>query len=137
MTYHVDGVEAGGNPHVNYEPTARGGPLEAEPAGVPHTPFVAGHIVRQSIGRVNDYGQAGERYRAFTDGERAELVKNLVDQLTPCDDDIRERMILHLSMCDAEYGRRVADGLAMVPRAISKRGSPPSRPVTMASGDAL
>src|SRR3982750_1973774 len=33
MTYHGDGVEAGGNPHVNYEPSARNGPVTAQPSG--------------------------------------------------------------------------------------------------------
>src|SRR5205807_2295703 len=38
MTYHVDGVEAGENPHVNYEPSTLGGLKEAAPAGLSHTP---------------------------------------------------------------------------------------------------
>ena len=113
MTYNVDGVEGAGNPHVNYEPTARGGPVEATASGPGHRPFVSGHIVRQSISRENNYGQAGDRYRAFTDRDRDELVNNLVGQLTPCGDDIRARMIDHLTRCDADYGRRVAEGLRM------------------------
>ncbi len=123
MAYHVDGVEAGGNPHVNYEPSARGGPVEAKPAGAPHTPFVSGHVVRKPISRENDYQQAGERYRAFADWERDELIRNLVGQLGPCGADIRQRMIDHLSKCDAEYGRRVAEGLAEQEGTSAKHGS--------------
>ncbi len=110
MAHHVDGAGVA-NPHVNYEPSARGGPAEIHSAGLPHTPFVSGHIVRQAISRENDYGQAGARYRAFSDWEREELIANLVAQLTPCGDDIKERMIAHLTQCDANYGARVAAGL--------------------------
>ncbi len=48
MTYHVDGVEAGGNPHVNYEPSGR-----QRPAGrgarrqAAHARSSQGHVVRQ------------------------------------------------------------------------------------------
>jgi catalase len=113
MTYHVDANEAGANPHVNYEPTARGGVRQAVAAGAPHTPHVSGHVVRQPISRINDYGQAGDRYRAFSDWERNELIANLVAQLTPCRLDIQERMIEHFTRCDADYGRRVAEGLCL------------------------
>lgn len=127
MAYHVDGLEAGANPHVNYEPTARGGPVEARPAPIPHTPFVSGHIVRQPISRENDYGQAGERYRAFADWERDELIRNLVEQLAVCEHDIQQRMIAHLSACDADYGRRAAEGLASVRPDAPGGGGAPAR----------
>jgi catalase len=118
MTYHVDGVEAGANPHVNYEPSARGGPVEATPRGKPHTPYVEGHVVRQHISRRNDFGQAGDRWRAFEPWERDELVSNLVAGLKPCGEDIQQRMLWYFSQADAEYGRRVAEGLgAPVPTA--------------------
>ncbi len=113
MTYHVDGVEAGGNPHVNYEPSAHGSPHEAKPAGKPHTPFVSGHVVRQPISRLNDYGQAGERYRSFEQWERDDLILNLVGALSQCDSGIQDRMVGHLLQCDEEYGRRVAEGLGI------------------------
>ena len=112
MTYHVDGNEAGANPHVNYEPSAKGSPAEATASGPQHTPFVSGHIVRQTISRENNYGQAGDRYRAFSDWERDELISNLVGLLEPCDADVQQRMIGHFTECDADYGRRVAEGLA-------------------------
>jgi catalase len=113
MTYHVDGAEAGANPHVNYEPSARRGPVTAPPSGTPHTPFVSGTVVRQTLARTNDYGQAGDRWRAFQDWERDELVSNLVGALQQCGPDIQQRMLWHFSQADAEYGRRVAEGLGV------------------------
>ncbi|HEV2801189.1 MAG TPA: catalase [Pyrinomonadaceae bacterium] len=110
MAYHVDGVEAGENPHVNYEPSSRGGLREAERAGREHTPYVEGAVVRQKIGRTNDFKQAGERYRTMEDWERDDLVNNLAGGLAQCNPDIQERMIALLTKCDADYGRRVAEG---------------------------
>ncbi|MDQ6862053.1 MAG: catalase, partial [Verrucomicrobiota bacterium] len=83
MTHHVD-LAPGANPHVNYEPSILGGLKEAAPAGKDHTPYVEGRIVREKIERENNFGQAGERYRAFEDWERDELIANLVSGLKPC-----------------------------------------------------
>jgi catalase len=111
MAYHVDGVEAGENPHVNYEPSSRGGLQEAPKAGKDHTPYVQGPVVRQRISRTNDYQQAGERFRTMEAWERDDLINNLVSALKQCNPDIQERMIGHLTKCDENYGRRVAEGL--------------------------
>jgi catalase len=111
MAYHVDGVEAGENPHINYEPSSRGGLQEAPRAGREHTPQAAGAVVRQKIGRTNDFKQAGERYRTMEDWERDELVNNLASALRQCNPDIQERMIALLTKCDEDYGRRVAEGI--------------------------
>ena len=75
--------------------------------------MVSGKVVRQEISRTNNYGQAGERYRTFAKWEQDELISNLVSALSQCNQDIKERMVWHLSQCDAEYGTRVADGLGM------------------------
>jgi len=115
MAYHVDSTSDGANPHVNYEPTAHRGPQQAVATGKPHTPFVSGHIVRESISRTNDYQQAGERYRTFEPWERDDLIFNLVSALQPCDTGIQQRMIEHFTQADPDYGRRVAEGLGLAP----------------------
>ena len=118
MTYYVDSRNTNANPHINYEPNSRGGLTEAAPGGAPHTPYVEGKVVRQTISRENDYKQAGERYRVIEDWERDELINNLVTGLKQCNRDIQERMVGHLTQCDREYGSRVAGGLGIgVPRA--------------------
>jgi catalase len=115
MTYRVDGIEAGENPHVNYEPSSMGGLRETpKPAGVvDHTPFVQGHVVRQKLERTNDFKQAGERFRSFEDWERDELISNLVDALKDCNRDIQERMVGYFTQADESYGRRVAEGIGL------------------------
>jgi len=111
MAYKVDGVEAGENPHVNYEPSSMGGLKEAPKSGKDHTPYVQGPVIRQKISRPNDYQQAGERYRTFEDSERDDLILNLVTALKTCNPDIQERMVQHFMQCDSEYGTRVKEGL--------------------------
>jgi catalase len=78
-----------------------------------HTPYVAGHVVRQKIDRTNDFKQAGERWRSFEDWERDELISNLVDALKDCNRDIQERMVYHFTQADQDYGRRVAEGIGL------------------------
>ncbi|MGI8643624.1 MAG: catalase [Thermomicrobiales bacterium] len=125
MTYHVDGNEAGANPHVNYEPSSRDGLVEAETAAPPHTPYVEGEIVRQEISRTNNYAQAGQQYLAFEDWERDDLINNLVTNLKQCNPDIQERMVGHLVQCHEEYGTRVAEGLGL-PVPTGKREAVPA-----------
>jgi catalase len=124
MTYHVDGVEAGENPHVNYEPSARQGLVTARPSGKPHTPFVSGRVVRQTIARENNFAQAGARYRSFEPWERDDLIANLVDALSQCGADIQQRMLWYFAQADADYGRRVAEGLGVAVPTSPPPGTP-------------
>jgi len=114
----------GANPHINYEPSSLGGGLkEAASSGTPHTPAVAGKLVRQPISRTNPYKQAGERYRSFEPWERNELINNLVNNLKQCSQGIQDRMLHHLAQCDPDYGQRVAQGLG---RSVSQPMGEPS-----------
>ncbi|HEX8178949.1 MAG TPA: catalase [Pyrinomonadaceae bacterium] len=121
MAFYVDSIEAGENPHVNYEPSSKGGLREAPKTGLDYTPYVSGHVVRQAISRTNNYKQAGERYRSFQPWERDELISNLVGALAQCDRDIQERMVGHLLQCDSDYGLRVADGLGVRANELTAR----------------
>lgn len=121
MTYHVDGAESQ-NPHVNYEPSHLGGLREAVPVPTPHTPYAAGNLVREKIDRENNFKQAGERYRAFEDWERDELIKNLVSGLSVCTQEIQNKMVKMFAQCDEEYGRRVATGLGISTPEIRGQG---------------
>jgi catalase len=111
MSYHVDGAEQGANAHVNYEPSNFDGLREQERLGAPPRSYVQGEVGRQRIERTNDFAQAGERYRTFSDEERRELISNLVGALSQCAPVIQERMIRHFTLADADYGHRVAEGL--------------------------
>ncbi|MBP2239593.1 catalase [Cytobacillus eiseniae] len=102
----------GQNPHVNYEPSSMGGLKEAVQAGKEYTPHFEGNLVRESIDRNDNTKQAGETYRGFDQWEKDELINNLVNDLTICPSDIREKMIALAEQADDEYGRRLKEGLA-------------------------
>ena len=110
MAYRQDMAE-GVNPRVNYEPSSLGGLKEAGRAGKEHTPFYSASLVREKIDRQNNYGQAGDTYRNFEPWERDELIFNLVSNLSGCKKHIQDKMVEHLTACDEDYGRRVAEGL--------------------------
>jgi catalase len=110
MSYRVD-VAQGQNPHVNYEPSTLNGLKEAPKRGKDHEPQYNARLVRRKIDRTNDFGQAGETYRNFEDWERDELIKNLVGALAPVQKHIQDKMVEMFTQCDADYGRRVAEGL--------------------------
>lgn len=110
MAYKVDWAE-GQNPHVNYEPSVLNGLKESPKAGKDYEPEYHAKLVRQKIDRTNDFKQAGERYRAFEDWERDDLILNLVNTLKPAKKEIQDKMIELFTKCDEDYGRRVAEGL--------------------------
>ncbi|MGF7050302.1 catalase [Paenibacillus sp. DS2015] len=110
MALHNNAVP-GQNPHVNYEPSSLGGLKEATPSGAPHEPEYSDKLTRQPIDRQNNFKQAGETYRKFEPWERDELISNLIDALSTCNSVIRELMVSNLMESDADYGKRVADGL--------------------------
>ncbi|WP_088008666.1 catalase [Indiicoccus explosivorum] len=104
--------EAGGNPHINYEPSVVGGLQEADPgSNKEYQPEYNARLVRQPIDRTNNFGQAGETYRNFEDWERDELISNLGGALAICDKRIQEQMIENFTKADEDYGRRVKEAI--------------------------
>ncbi|SMB89447.1 catalase [Deinococcus hopiensis KR-140] len=120
MAYRVDAAP-GQNPHVNYEPSSLNGLKEAPRTHPDHTPWVEGHLVRQTLERTNDFQQAGEQYRNFEDWEREDLIGNLVANLKDAAQVIQDRMIDLFTQCDPDYGRRVAEGLAQVRQSAEEK----------------
>ncbi len=110
MTYQVDFAE-GQNKHVNYEPSSLNGLKEAPKAGKDHEPEYNAKLTRQKIDRQNNFQQAGERFRAHEPWEQEDLITNLVNTLAPAQKHIQDKMVELFTQCDADYGRRVAEGL--------------------------
>ena len=122
MAYSVD-LPKGANPHVNYEPSNLNGLKEAQPAGKPYEPQYHAKLVRAKIDRQNNFAQAGDRYRTFEDWEREDLITNLVSTLAPVEKVVQDKMIDLFTQCDADYGRRVAEGLKAAAN-MKDEGSP-------------
>ncbi|WP_067176193.1 catalase [Microtetraspora niveoalba] len=110
----------GGNPHVNYVPSALGGLREAAaPTPDEVGPQITGQLTRHAIPRANDYMQAGQRFRLMEEWERDDLVKNLIGTLLLCDVPIRQRMVWHLLLVEDELGLRVGEGLGIRPEDVA------------------
>lgn len=126
MAVRVD-LAQGQNPHVNYEPSRLGGLKEAVLSAQEHTPYIAGKLVSEKIERSNDFQQAGQTYRKFSEEERNELVNNLGAALAQCRTDIQEAMLGYFSQADADYGRRVRAAIASHSAAMQNQPAPQIR----------
>ena len=106
--------ERGADPGVNYEPSVRAGLREADDVYKEHRPYVEGHIVEMPLERTNDYAQPGELYRrVLSQRDQEDLIRNLVNELSQCDECIQKVMVAHFTQCDQDYGRRVAEGIGI------------------------
>lgn len=101
------------NPHVNYEPSTLGGLQEAPKAGKDHEPGYHASLVRAKIARRGavDFKQPGERWNLHEDWMKEDLITNIVANLGHAAQHIQDKMVDMFTQCDAEYGRRVAEGL--------------------------
>ncbi|MBR7720316.1 catalase [Microvirga sp. SRT04] len=111
MAYHVDSAP-GQNNHINYEPSSLNGLKEAPRTAPDHMPEYKGRLMRQTIDRQNNFKQAGERYRLHEDWERDDLISNMVGALATANRTVSDKMVELCTNCDADWGKRLADGLA-------------------------
>ena len=68
----------------------------------------AGVQVRADCPRGDDFTQAGERYRAFTQEERDHLAENIARELCMAPEETYRAVLGHLWQADEDYGRAVA-----------------------------
>jgi catalase len=61
----------------------------------------------------DDFTQAGDLYRLFDEGERARLAERIAGSLGQVRREVQLRQLGHFLRADAEYGRRVAEGLGL------------------------
>ncbi|NMO94503.1 catalase [Paenibacillus lemnae] len=98
---------------VNYEPNSYNeGPVEDRAYLESETPLI-GRTVRQRIEKTDDYTQAGELYRSFTEEEQQHLLNNLVHDLSQVKPDIQMRAICHFFRADRELGSRLSQDLGV------------------------
>jgi catalase len=102
----------GGRP--NYYPNSFGGSTPDLEAGEPSIE-VSGKAARQPYVHPNDdFVQAGDLYRkVMTDDDRTHLIGNIVAHLGKAKKRIQLRQAALFFKADEEYGRRVAEGLAI------------------------
>ena len=61
----------------------------------------------RNLGRI----EFAERYRLHEDWERDDLISNMVGALTDADRKVSDKMVELCTNCDADWGRRLAEGL--------------------------
>ena len=116
-SYQRDGAmsfrgNGGGSP--NYFPNSQDGPAHTEETQNYPLP-VSGTAARTDYTHENDdYVQAGNLYRdAMNDEDRDHLISNIVGHLGNAKREIQERQVAIFAKADADYGRRVAQGLGI------------------------
>jgi len=94
--------------NVNYEPSMSEGRRDVADKSYSQAPLT-GTVVHRPIKKPLPYKQAGELYRSFTEGERANLISNLADDLGQVKDArIKNAIVARSYMADKEYGTRLA-----------------------------
>lgn len=116
-SYQRDGfmrVDDGGGSGPNYWPNSMGGPAP-RPEVAPPAFLVKGEAGRHDYNHPNDdFAQPGELYRrVMNDAQREALVENLVGHLGGALERIQLRQCALFWKADADYGRRVAQGLGL------------------------
>ncbi|UJM28589.1 catalase [Bacillus aerophilus] len=100
--------------HINYEPNR----YDDQPKENPHykesEPVLHGdRIVRQKIEKPNDFKQAGEKYRSYSEEEKQALIKNLTADLKDVNEKTKLLAICNFYRADEDYGQRLADSLGV------------------------
>lgn len=121
-TYQRDGFMNFGGPGApNYYPNTFNGPAPDPTSGEPVRP-VSGVMGRQPHNHPNDnFVQTGALYRdVMTAADRDHLVGNIVGHLRNAQKRLQLRQTALFYLADAEYGRRVAEGLGLDVKEVQK-----------------
>ncbi|MDH1469255.1 catalase KatB [Shewanella sp. GD03713] len=109
--YH--GSQTGGDAAANYGPNSTAGAL-VEPANFAEPPLrLDGEAARYSRYNQDDYTQAGNLYRIFSEAEKARLVETISGSLRQASVEVQQRMLAHFHKADADYGQRIQTALGL------------------------
>ncbi|PTX58918.1 catalase [Melghirimyces profundicolus] len=98
---------------VNYEPNRYGDTPVEDPAYLESESPLSGTAGRRKIQKTDDFRQAGELWRAFTEAERKNLIQNLTQDLKQVNEKTRLLAICNFYRADREYGERLAQSLGV------------------------
>jgi catalase len=121
QNYQRDGLMRtgdNGGSAANYAPNSKGGPVADRTATEAPLPLrgQTGRTEYPQAGRADDYEQAGKLYQLMDlAGQRERLVGAIVGHLGQASREVQQRQLQHFARADAEYGRRIAEGLGLPP----------------------
>lgn len=123
--YYQDGYMSNrkkGKSEINYEPNEDlKGPKENN--SYRYNQYTINAKTMQSmLSKPNNYGQAKERYQSLSETEKQHLVHNLVLDLSVVKNKvIRNKMIAHFYLVDADFGKRLASALNVSREEVEKQ----------------
>jgi catalase len=105
------GSQTGGDASVNYGPNTQA-PL-TENVDFAEPPLrLDGEAARYSRYNQDDFTQAGNLYRIFSEEEKVRLVDTIASTLRQATLPVQQTMVDHFTKADADYGLRVKQALA-------------------------
>jgi catalase len=108
FNYNQGGVGNVGNTKsdINYQPNYQEVTEDAKARR--STTALTGNVQQQAIDKQLNFAQAGDVYRAFTEQERSNLIRNLSGDLgAVTNKQTQHKMLSHFYKADAEYGTRL------------------------------
>ncbi|WP_010277546.1 catalase [Paenibacillus senegalensis] len=96
---------------INYEPNRHQGTPSEAPEYKDSTMPLKGSAGRQKIAKTNDFAQAGDTYRSFTQEEQNNLIANLTADLSQVHERTKLLAICNFYRADREFGERLAESL--------------------------
>ncbi|MDO7906435.1 catalase [Paenibacillus sp. JX-17] len=98
---------------VNYEPNSLAGtPQEDQQYRDSRIP-VSGYITREKIEKPDDFTQAGEQHRSYSQEQQENLLGNLLNDLRQVPEQIQLRAVCNFIRADLQLGGRLAAGLGI------------------------
>ena len=109
--YH--GSQTGADAAASYGPNSTADAL-VEPVNFAEPPLrLEGEAARYSRYNQDDYTQAGNLYRIFSEAEKSRLVATISGSLSQASLDVQQRMLAHFEKADADYGQRIKSALGL------------------------
>ncbi|MGL4939059.1 catalase-related domain-containing protein, partial [Shewanella sp.] len=103
----------GGDAAVNYGPNSTENAL-VEPVNFAEPPLrLEGEAARYSRYNQDDFTQAGNLYRIFSEDEKARLVATISGSLSQASLAVQQRMVAHFTQADVDYGQRIKTALGL------------------------
>ncbi len=109
----INNSQTGADASPNYGPNSTEFDL-IEASNYAEPPMrLEGEAARFSRYNQDDYTQAGNLFRIFSEGEKVRLVETISGSLIQTSVDVQQRMLAHFTKADAEYGQRIKHALGL------------------------